>query len=144
MKFSLQIDRGVSGYPEALVTGSISSNGDDNALSLVPSKFKKWMDIMTTEATQHLPSHEPYNHWIDLQNSQHPPWGPVYLLSEADLQVLRNWLKEMIATKRFGHENTRQLHRSYSSPKLTAQALDYVWIIEVLTKSRLQIDTYFH
>jgi hypothetical protein len=42
-----------------------------------------------------------------------------------------------------GNQNPQQQHRSYSSPKPMAQALGYVWIIEVLTKSRLQIDTNF-
>jgi hypothetical protein len=55
-------------------------------------------DIMTTEAAQRLPSHKPYDHAIDLQDGQHPPWGPVYPLSETELEVLRNWLKDMMAT----------------------------------------------
>jgi hypothetical protein len=33
LKFSLEMDSGVLGYPEALVIGSISSNDDDNALT---------------------------------------------------------------------------------------------------------------
>jgi hypothetical protein len=92
------MDSGILGHPEALVIGSISSNDDDNALSLVPSKFMKLADIMTTEAAQRLPNHPPYNYAIDLQDNQHPPWGPVYPLSETELEVLRNWLKGMIAT----------------------------------------------
>jgi hypothetical protein len=87
-QFSLEMDSSVLGHPEALVIGSISSNDNDNALSLVPSKFKKWTDIITTEAAQCLPSHKPYDHAIDLQDGQHPPWGPVYPLSETELEVL--------------------------------------------------------
>jgi hypothetical protein len=98
IKFSPEMDSGVLGHPEVLVIGSISSNDDDNALSLVPSKFKKCTDIMTTEAAQRLPSHKPYDHAIDVQDGQHPPWGPVYPLSETELEVLRNWLKDMMAT----------------------------------------------
>jgi hypothetical protein len=33
------MDSGVLGHPEALLIGSISSNNDDNALSLVTLKF---------------------------------------------------------------------------------------------------------
>jgi hypothetical protein len=100
LKFSLEMDSGVLGHPEALVIGSISSNNNDNALNLVPFKFKKWTDIMITEAEQRLPSHKPYNHTIDLQDGQHLPWGPVYPLSETELEVLRHWLKNMMATRK--------------------------------------------
>jgi hypothetical protein len=55
-------------------------------------------DIMTTEAAQRRPSYEAYNHAIDLQDGQYPPWGPVYLLSETELEILRYWLKDMMAT----------------------------------------------
>jgi hypothetical protein len=53
---------------------------------------------MTTEAAQRLPSHKPYDHAIDLQDGQHPPWGLVSPLTETELEVLSNWIKEMLAT----------------------------------------------
>jgi hypothetical protein len=95
---SLEIDSGIVVHPEALVIGSISFNDDDNADSLGTSKCKQWTDIMITEAVQRLSSHNTNDHAIDPQEGQDQLWGPVYPLSETELEVLRNWLKDMIAT----------------------------------------------
>jgi hypothetical protein len=51
---------------------------------------------MTKEAADRLPEHKPYNHAIDLKEGETPPWGPVYALNEVELQMLREWLKEMV------------------------------------------------
>jgi hypothetical protein len=97
-EFSLEMDSDVLDNPEALIVGSISSIDDENSLSLIPPKFNKWQDIMTTEAAQQLPDDKRYDHATVLKDGQQPPWAPVYPLSESDLEVLREWLKEMLET----------------------------------------------
>jgi hypothetical protein len=86
-------------HPEALVVGSISTTElDCNHLNSVPDKFKKWTHIMSKEAAKRLPEHTPYDHAIDLKTGETPPWGPCYALSEKELEVLREWLQEMLET----------------------------------------------
>ena len=53
---------------------------------------------MGKEAADTLPVHRPYDCQINLQEGSTPPLGPIYPLSEEELQVLREWLKEMERT----------------------------------------------
>ena len=41
-----------------------------------------------------LPKHQPWNHEIKLQPGKKPEFGPIYLLSEKELQVLCRYLDE--------------------------------------------------
>jgi len=61
---------------------------------------------MGKEAVDALPKHRPYDCKIDLQKGSTAPWGPIYPLSEVELQTLREWLKEM--------EQTGKIKRSTS------------------------------
>ena len=60
----------------------------------VPAGFSDFIPT-TTEAAAILPKHGAYGHAIDLKESIMPLWGPIYALSEAELEELRNRLKEM-------------------------------------------------
>jgi len=44
---------------------------------------------MGKDAADTLPEHRSYNHSIDLKPGEHPPRGPIYPLSETELQALR-------------------------------------------------------
>jgi hypothetical protein len=86
-------------HPEVLVVGSISTTElDCNPLDSVPDKFKKWRHIMSKEAAERLPEHTPYDPAIDLKTGETPLWGPCYALSEKELEVYREWLKEILET----------------------------------------------
>jgi len=71
---------------------------DRDPLELVPGKFKKYLDIMGKEAAKALPEHQPYDCKINLKEGETAPWGPIYPLSETELQTLREWQKEMLKT----------------------------------------------
>jgi hypothetical protein len=53
---------------------------------------------MSKEAANHLPVHTPYHYAIDLNTGETPLWGPYYALSKKELEVFREWLKEMLKT----------------------------------------------
>ena len=53
---------------------------------------------MSKEAADALPEHRSYDHEIRLKEGESPPWQPIYPLSETELQVLREHLKEMLST----------------------------------------------
>ena len=61
---------------------------------------------MSREAADVLPKHRSNDCKIDLKEGSTPPWGPIYPLSENELQTLREWLKEM--------EKTGKIKRSTS------------------------------
>ena len=75
---------------------TIESSND--RLDSGPEKFRKWTHIMSKEAAKRLPEHTAYDHPIDLKLGETPPSGPCYALSEKELEVLREWLKEMLET----------------------------------------------
>jgi len=77
------------------------------ATDAVPTEFRKYLDIMGTRAVEALPEHKAYDCKIELQDGSVAPWGPIYPLSEVELQTLWEWLREM--------ERTGKMRRSTSS-----------------------------
>ena len=104
-KFSLTWDKTVCQDPSALTIGHVATVSDD-PLSDVPMEFHQYLQIMRKEAADALPEHRPYDCKIELQEGSTAPWGPIYPLSEVELQTLREWLKEM--------ERTGKIRRSTS------------------------------
>jgi len=43
-----------------------------------------------------IPPHGPWDYAIDLKEVAHPPWGPIYALSETELHALREYLQKLI------------------------------------------------
>jgi len=92
--FSLTWDDTVATNPEASLIGYVST-ASDQPLENVPMEFRQYLGIMSQEAADALPEHRPYDCKIDLKEGATAPWGPIYPLSEVELQTLREWLKEM-------------------------------------------------
>jgi len=86
-KFSLSLDPSILSRPDACVIGYVSAVME-NPLEQVPREFQQFLDIMGTEAADALPEHSPYDHEIRLKEGEKPPWGPIYPLSEAELEAL--------------------------------------------------------
>jgi transposase InsO family protein len=66
----------------------------------LPEKYHKYLRVFNPETAKELPRHRPWDHAIDLVEGADPKklWGPIYALSERELQVLREYLDEMLAT----------------------------------------------
>jgi len=107
MKFYLTLDESVTTNPEARVIGYVSAVQNVDRMEAVPMEFHQYLGILKKEAEVTVPNHRPYNCKIDLQEVSTAPWGPIYPLSEVELQTLQDWLKEM--------EGTRKIKRSTSS-----------------------------
>jgi hypothetical protein len=96
-KFSLQIDSNILDHPEAIVIGSISTPDEKiDPISLVARKFRKWAYIRTKAAAAELPQHKPCDNAIEIRDGETRPRGPCYALSKKELQILRDWLKEIL------------------------------------------------
>ena len=71
-----------------------------NIADLLPPQYRKWASVFSEEEINRLPDHGPYDHAINLVEGAKPPWGPIYPLSERELQVLREYIeKELKANK---------------------------------------------
>ena len=106
-EFSLTWDETVLTNPEARTIGYVAATTSDDPLGQVPAEFRQFLGIMSKEAADALPKHRPYDCKIELKKGSTAPWGPIYPLSETELQALREWLKEM--------EKTGKIQRSTSS-----------------------------
>jgi len=96
--FELSWDETMCTAKEAHVVGYVYVAQDEEPLQLVSTEFKQYLDIMGKEAADPLREHRPYDCKIDLKEGSMAPWGPIYLLSETELQALREWLREMKRT----------------------------------------------
>jgi len=106
-EFLLSWDDSVAEDPSASIIGYVSeATADADPFSLVPEKFHPYLAIMGKEAADALPEHHPYDCRINLKEGEAAPWGPIYPLSEVELQTLWEWLKEM--------ERTGKIRRSMS------------------------------
>ena len=83
--FTLTWDETICTDPSALLIGYVSSTEPSNE---VPPEFQQFLGIMSKEAADALPAHRPYDCKIDLVEGGTVPWGPIYPLSEDELQVL--------------------------------------------------------
>jgi len=106
-EFPLTWDEAVCLDPMACLIGYTSAVTNEDPLRTVPAEFCQYLGIMGKEAADALPEHRSYDCRIDLQEGSTAPWGPIYPLSETELQTLREWLKEM--------ERTGKIKRSTSS-----------------------------
>jgi len=105
-EFALTWDDTVATDPAAGLLIHVSAACEEDPLQTVPAEFRQYLGIMGKEAADRLPEHRPYDCKIDLKEGATAPWGPIYPLSEIELQTLREWLKEM--------EKTGKIKRSTS------------------------------
>jgi hypothetical protein len=93
------------------------------------------MHIMSKEAAKRLPEHIPYDHAIDRKIDERPPWGPSYALSEMELEVLREWLKEMLETGKIRWSKSPAAAPILFVPKVYGRGLRLCVDYRELTKS---------
>jgi hypothetical protein len=141
-EFSVKYDNEVMDHHEPLVVGSISTTElDNNTLNSVPEKFKKWTHIMFKEAAKCLPEYVLYDHTIDLNIVETPPWGPCYALSEKELEVLREWFKDMLENDTIRPSKSPALAPILFVPKAHGRDLRLYVNDRKIIKSRLRIAT---
>ncbi len=63
----------------------------------LPEKYKDFVDVFEKNNVDQLLAHRPYDCPIDLEEGHSPPFGPIYGLSEPELQALRDYLTENLA-----------------------------------------------
>ena len=64
----------------------------------IPEEFKQWKKLFQEETgLEALPNHQPWDHKIRLQPGKDPPWGPLYALSQRELEEQRRWIDEKLA-----------------------------------------------
>jgi hypothetical protein len=142
-EFSLVLDESILQHSEARVIGyvsAISANENTDPSELVPDEFRQYLGILGKEAADALPEHCSYDCKIDLKDGEVPPWGPIYPLSEVELQTLREWLKEMLRTGKIQRSTSSAGSPILFVPKPNGQGLqlcvDYRGINRIMVPNR--------
>jgi len=66
---------------------------------MVPERYKEFIDLFDPEGTTaELPPYRSFDLAIDLKKGAQPPWGPIYVLSEVELEALKEYLEGMLRT----------------------------------------------
>lgn len=58
----------------------------------VPEQYREYMDLFTDEEGKMLPKHQPWDHVIPLEEGKEPTYGPMYNLSQRELEVLKDYI----------------------------------------------------
>lgn len=78
-------------------TGSCAPSEEEELRRLVPKEYHDFLDVFSKTEADALPPHRSYDHSIDLEPGSAPPFGPIYRLSEVELETLRTYLDENLA-----------------------------------------------
>jgi len=106
-QFPLSWDDSVALDEKARIIGYVAAaTGNEDPLKQVPMECRQYLGIMGKEVADQLPNHRPYDCKIEFKEGTTAPWGPIYPHLEMELQMLREWLKEM--------EKTGKIKRSTS------------------------------
>jgi hypothetical protein len=57
----------------------------------------KFLPLFSEAEANNLPPHCPYDHRIPLKEGFTPPFGPIYSLSQTELEALKKWLEENLS-----------------------------------------------
>ena len=66
-------------------------------MSNVLLKYHEFRDVFSKSRANTLPTHQPYDLKIELEDGAIPPFGPIYSLSLHELQMLREFIDEHLA-----------------------------------------------
>ena len=64
----------------------------------VPWQYWDYHSVFDGQYSDELPPHRSFDHAIDMVEGEEPPWGPIYALSEKELEVLRTYLADMLTS----------------------------------------------
>lgn len=69
-----------------------------NPAEKLPKEYHQFLHLFDRSAADKLPPHRPgHDHEIKLQEGKQPPFGPLYNMSQQELEVLLKTLKEYLA-----------------------------------------------
>ena len=80
-----------------VATQAVLSGDVTIPLNNLPARYIDFSDIFKKRNVDQLPADRPYDCPIELQAGDHPPFGPMYGLSEPELDALRTYLAENLA-----------------------------------------------
>ena len=68
----------------------------EDQLKDIPWQYRDYQSVYNGQYSDELPPNRTFDHAIDVVDGKEPPWGPIYALSEKELEVLREYLDTML------------------------------------------------
>jgi hypothetical protein len=59
----------------------------------VPETYRAYVQVFSEADSKFMPCHGPQNLAIELHRGKQPQWGPIYNLSEKELETLHSYLE---------------------------------------------------
>jgi hypothetical protein len=78
-------------YQEPLPTDE-----DELLRKVVPPEYQDFADVFSKSKAEVLPPHRAYDHSIPIEDDSQPPHGPIYPMSQTELQAVREYLEDML------------------------------------------------
>jgi transposase InsO family protein len=94
--------------PDDIELPGIDEPPDDDSddLDRLPTCLRDYADVASSTAAKARPALAGAEHTIDLEPGKQPPYGPLYPLSERQLQELREYIEENLANGRITHSTS--------------------------------------
>ena len=95
---SIEWDEEVLIDPSTVVIGRVEKVDDEKItiIDKLPDEYHDYLDLFRPSTAEKLAPHRTFDHAIDLKPDTQPPWGPIYPLSEKQLEALRDYLAKML------------------------------------------------
>ncbi|KAH0606065.1 uncharacterized protein H6S33_004522 [Morchella sextelata] len=66
----------------------------ENWRNRVPTRYKRFHEMMDEKFANEMPPRRPYDHKIPLKEGKEPPFGPLYGMSREELVVLKQYIQD--------------------------------------------------
>jgi len=108
IKDLFEYDETVAYDPKAQYVGRIGKieEKDPVELETLPREYAQFKHLFRPEASEKMPPTRTFDYAIDLKEGSEPPWGPVYPMSQYQLNTLKTYLDEMLAQGKIMHSQS--------------------------------------
>jgi len=91
-------DEDVLNNPNAVVIGRIDRIEEEKVtiIDRLPDQYHNYIDLFRPSTAEKLAPRRTFDHAINLKPDTQPPWGPVYPLSQKQLEALPKYLDHML------------------------------------------------
>ena len=96
VKWSDLLDLGDNGAAGSMV-GAVIRKDLGPSQVVLPKKYLDFSNVFDKAQADVLPQHNQHNLAIELEADKQPSFGPIYDLSRSELDVLREYVNEMLA-----------------------------------------------
>jgi len=95
---SVELDEDVLYDPNIVVIGRIERIDEEKVtiIDRLPDQYHNYLDLFRHSTAEKIAPRQTFDHAIHLKPDTQPPWGPIYPLSQKQLEALRKYLDDML------------------------------------------------